>query len=227
VQVSGADQWGNIVAGIDLIRRKEGKTAYALTIPLIIDKATGKKFGKSEDNAVWLDRMMTSSFRFYQFWLNASDESVEDYLKIFTMLSLEEINTTMVEHRTNPSMRTAQKNLALEVTKFVHNDLNADNARKTTAALFGGEEITYRVACTLRNEAPTHNVAVGADIIDVLVESGLASSKREARLFIDDGAVTLNNEKIDISRTLVVFDFTYKTAILRRGKRHVVVLTLQ
>lgn len=226
VQVSGSDQWGNIMAGVELIRRKEGKAAYALTIPLITDKATGKKFGKSEGNAVWLDPEMTTPFEFYQFWLNASDESVEDYLKIFTLLPLEEIASVMREQQENPAARAAQKKLAHEVTKLVHGDDAAHVVREATAILFGDVELSAENAAALKS-APSSSVSEGADIIDVLLEGGLASSKREARQFVDDGAVILAGAKVEAGRTITASDFTDGVAILKRGKRNVVVLVLQ
>lgn len=225
VQVSGSDQWGNIMAGVELIRRKEAKPAYALTIPLITDKATGKKFGKSEGNAVWLDPEMTAPFQFYQFWLNASDESVEDYLKIFTMMTLEEIAAVMGEQRSNPGARAAQKRLAYEVAKLVHGDDAARAAMDATAVLFGEVELSAENAAVLKSVHST-TVSEGADIIDVLLEGGLASSKREARQFVDDGAVTLAGKKVEPGRTVSVSDFTDGVAILKRGKRNVVVLVL-
>ena len=138
IQVGGSDQWGNMVSGVDLIRRKTGAEAVAITTPLVVDKATGKKFGKSEGNAVWLDPMQTTPYEFYQFWLNASDESVVDYLKLFTFLSLDEIDTLKQEFETNPGNRLAQKTLAFEVTKVVHGTEAAEAARRVSQILFGG-----------------------------------------------------------------------------------------
>lgn len=224
VQVSGSDQWGNIMAGVELIRRKEGKTAYALTIPLITD-AAGKKFGKSEGNAVWLDPEKTSPFRFYQFWLNQDDESVEKYLKIFTMLSLDEITGVMTEHDTNRGARVAQKRLAHEVTALVHGSEAAQACVAASAALFGdADALTPEVAELLKKEAPSCTVQVGMSIVDVLVLSGLASSKREARQFLTEGAVALNGGRPENERQLAETDFKNGIAILKRGKSTVSVL---
>jgi len=188
LQVGGSDQWGNIVAGVDLIRRKTKEVVHALTVPLVTDKATGKKFGKSEGNAVWLDAKKTSPYDFYQFWFNTSDENVVPYLKLFTFLSLDEIADIEKEVAENPSGRHAQKRLAEEVTKFVH-----------------GDSVTL--------ETPSHKVKRGTSVVDVLVEGGLAKSKREARTFIEDGAVTLNGERIkDV-------DAEISEGVLQRGKR--------
>ena len=219
VQIGGSDQWGNIVAGVDLIRRKEGKTAYALTLPLITDKATGKKFGKSEGNAIWLDPEKTSPYAFYQFWLNASDEGVEDHLKLFTLLSDEEISSIQSEHSADPGDRIAQRRLALAVTTLVHGEKEAEKAQKSSAALFGGslESLDADVSAT--------RVSVGTSIVDALVMTTLATSKREARQFIEDGAVSLNGERV-VNRTLESEDFKNGKALLKRGKRNVCVLTL-
>ncbi len=224
VQISGSDQWGNVTAGIDLIRRKEGKTAYALTMPLITDKATGKKFGKSEGNAVWLDPTMTSPFEFYQFWLNGSDESVEDYLKIFTLLPLESIAEGIREQQANPGARAAQKLLASEVTALVHGAQTAASVAAASSALFGEAAIDGSTAELLRVQAPTLAVREGDSLVDVLVASGLASSKREVRQFLADGAVTLNGAKVDESRVISNEDFQHGIALLKRGKRHARVL---
>lgn len=227
VQVAGSDQWGNVTAGIDLIRRKEGKQAYALTMPLITDKATGKKFGKSEGNAVWLDPAMTSPFRFYQFWLGASDESVEGFLKIFTTLSLDRIANAVREQHANPGARAAQKLLAHEVTALVHAATTAAASAAASEALFGETSIDASIAVLLRAQAPTYAVRIGESIVDVLVAAGLASSKREARQFLADGAVTLGSEKADESRTLSAADFRHGVALLKRGKKNVRVLALE
>jgi tyrosyl-tRNA synthetase len=223
VQVSGSDQWGNIMAGVELIRRKEGKTAYALTIPLITD-AQGRKFGKSEGNAVWLDPEKTSPFRFYQFWLNQDDESVERYLKIFTDLSLGDIAELMRTHEENRGERAAQRTLAREVTALVHGADTAAQAESAAQALFGDGEVTAATANMLKNDAPSCAVAVGTSVLDALVTSGLASSKREARQFVADGAVVLNGEKISEDRPLTDTDFTHGIAILKRGKKNATVL---
>ena len=229
VQIGGSDQWGNIVAGTELIRRKENRTAYALTIPIITDKATGKKFGKSEGNAVWLDPEKTSPFAFYQFWLNASDESVEDYLKLFTLLSLEEISLAMEMHGRNPGARHAQQLLAREVTKLVHGEDAAHDSESVSQVLFGSAGIAQldeRGAHALKRNAPNYATQEGENIVDILVASNLASSKREARQFLSDRAVTLNGEEIGESYVVESSVFRHGVAIVKRGKRNVCVLTL-
>lgn len=227
-QVGGSDQWGNIIAGVDLVRRVEQKTVYALTQPLVIDKATGKKFGKSEGNAVWLDPEKTSPYQFYQFWLQAGDEGVIDFLKRFTFVSLEEIAEIEQEFSANPGARSAQKRLAYEVTRFVHGEEEAESAQKVSGILFGGEplgSLTPEEAATLRENAPTCEVAIGDLVVDVLVASGLASSKREARTFIESSAVELGGIKIDTTETLIAEGiFHDDLAVLKRGKKQMCVL---
>lgn len=187
LQIGGSDQWANILSGVDLIRKKDGKEVFALAIPLITD-ASGRKFGKSEGNAVWLDATKTTPHQFYQFWINVDDEKVIDYLKIYTFLSLEEISEIEKEFNKDRSSRLAQKRLAEEVTKFVHKDES-------------------------KLSAPTYKAKDGETLLDVLVETGLASSRREAREFIQSGAVTVDGEKVtDI-------DSPAKSGLVQRGKK--------
>lgn len=229
VQIGGSDQWGNITAGVELIRRKEGKTVYALSLPLVIDKATGKKFGKSEGNAIWLDPNKTSPFVFYQFWLNVSDDSVGDYLKIFTMLSMEEIEKIMGSHTKEPAARTAQRTLAKEVTTLVHTAETAQAVEQVSEVLFGSgdmESLDEEGKALLQKEAPSCVTRAGESFVDSLVSAGLASSKREAREFIEQGAVTLNGAKVtDVNRSIMAEDFQNASiALAKRGKRNVCVL---
>jgi tyrosyl-tRNA synthetase len=229
LQIGGSDQWGNIIAGVDLIRRKENATVFALSCPLIIDKATGKKFGKSEGNAVWLDPQMTSPYAFYQFWLNASDESVADYLKLFTLLSDAEIEAVMELHKRDKKGRHAQQTLAREVTTLVHGEEEAGRAESVSQVLFGDTALTTLdgdAVAALRASAPSHEVHEGAAILDALVGAQLASSKREARQFLADKAVTLNGTVVRESHSLTVGDFHNGAALLKRGKKNVCVLVL-
>ena len=226
VQVGGSDQWGNIVAGVDLIRRKEKQVVHALTVPLVIDKATGKKFGKSEGNAVWLDADKTSPFAFYQFWLNTSDESVIDYLRLFTFLPLSQIDELACAVVDAPASRQAQKELAVAVTTFVHGLETTESVMTATASLFGGGDMATLDQATkniLLASAPVYALASPTPIIDVLVASGLASSNREARTFIESGAVTLGGEKIATPDQLVTVAVS-DLIPLRRGKKNVVIL---
>lgn len=227
LQIGGSDQWGNIVAGVDLIRRKKQQTVHAITVPLVTDKSTGKKFGKSEGNAIWLDATKTTSYQFYQFWLNTSDENVIEYLKLFTFLSLEEIDAVAAEMERDPAARVAQKRLAEEVTRFVHGAEAAASVEKASSILFEGATLDAAAITLLRTHVPRTDVVEGDAVVSVLVTSGLASSNREARTFIESGAVTLGDEKvIDPAATLGSAHFTDGIALLRRGKKQVCVLDL-
>jgi len=228
LQVGGSDQWGNIVSGVDLIRRKTGDTVYALTWPLLVNKATGKKFGKSESGTIWLDAAKTSSFQFYQFWINVADDDVEDYLLKMTMLSRVEIGAALELSRRDKKERQAQQILAREVTTLVHGEQAANTAKTVSEILFGERGISDLDADTLamlHSDAPSCTVQEGENIVDVLVHSGLASSKREARQLLSDKGVTLGSEILrEPDRTLAAEDFQNGIALLRRGKRAVSVL---
>lgn len=226
VQVGGSDQWGNIVAGVDLIRRKEKATVYAITVPLVVDKTTGKKFGKSEGNAIWLDAEKTTPFAFYQFWLQVSDESVIDYLKLFTFYSDAEICEIETIWRTDVAKRYAQEQLATAVTTIVHGEVLAKTVAKVSKVLFsevGIETLDENEINLLLETAPKTTCVGGTFVVDVLVESGLASSKREARTFIEAGAIMLGTEKVtDV--TMVVSPQKGAKQLLRRGKKRLVVV---
>jgi tyrosyl-tRNA synthetase len=228
VQVGGSDQWGNIISGVDLVRRKEQASVYALTVPLVIDKATGKKFGKSEGNAVWIDPIKTTPYQFYQFWLNASDESVIDYLRLFTFLPLDEIAALEKDAEVNPGARAAQKKLAYEVTKLVHTQQAADAAEEVSTLLFGSgsvADISGEARDILLTTAPVQETAVGTSLVDVLVAAELATSKREARTFIESNAIALQEQKIDdVEYVLQEDDFVHGLSLLRRGKKQLCVL---
>lgn len=230
LQIAGSDQWGNVMSGIELIRKKEGVDVFGVTAPLVVDKATGRKFGKSEGNAVWLNPEMTSPYKFYQFWLNVSDEDVEDRLKIFTFLSLDEIAALMQEHKVAPHERKAQKTLAYEVTHFVHGAGVANAARAVSEVLFGGkdvEELSDTEIEILKTEAPLHTVEEGSGLVDALVGSTLASSKSEARKLIEAGGVSVSGVKVtDPEYTFGLDDFVHNIALLQKGKKSLVVLTL-
>ncbi len=215
LQIGASDQWGNMVSGVDLIRRKSGKSAYALSFPLLINKSTGKKFGKSEGGAVWLDQSKTSVFDFYQFWFNTADADVEEYLLKMTLLPKADIDEVMDEQKANPASRVAQKNLALEVTSLVHGEAEAEKVAKVSEEVFSG---------AVSENAPIFEVAATSSIVSALVDSELASSKREARQFIEDGAVQLNGEKVSADRLLEDNDFKDSKALLKRGKRNIVTI---
>lgn len=229
LQVGGSDQWGNIVSGVDLIRRVEQRQAYALSWPLLIDKKSGKKFGKSEGNAVWLDSAKTSPFQFYQFWFNQDDDMLEELLKKMTMLEEDEITSLMRSHTADPGMRTGQQRLAREVTTLVHGESASNDAESLSQALFGEfSESTLPALAQLSMEGSglEFNVSIGEDLSDIMVASGLASSKREARQFMQDGGVSLNNSKELESRPLHPGDLVDAVALLKRGKRNVRVLKM-
>jgi tyrosyl-tRNA synthetase len=217
-----------MVSGVELIRRKTGHQAYALSWPLLTD-ASGRKFGKSEGGAVWLDAAKTSAFQFYQFWFNLGDEGIEEYLKKMTLLSLDEISLVMERHAKEPAARAAQTALAWEATALVHGEKEADKAEEVSTLIFKGSagDLSAEALKTLKGEAPSANIKLGLPVVDALVETKLASSKREARQFLDGGAVMLGDEKItDMARVLEEKDFTNGIALLRRGKRNVSVLVL-
>lgn len=227
VQVGGSDQWSNILAGVEFIRRRDEKTVYALTWPLIVNKATGKKFGKSEKGAVWLDPQKTSPFEMYQFFLNVEDEAVEELLLKLTMLPKTTIDDIVMDNAKNPGARFAQKKLAAEVTELVHGEEEASRASRASEILFGDPAVLD--AASIRDIiafVPSCTVESGANMIDVLVSAGLASSKREARQFIDDGAVTLNGRAVNTDMNATE-EIVGGGALLRRGKRNVCVLQLK
>lgn len=197
LQLCGADQWGNSIAGVDLIRRIAGGDAHVLSAPLVVNKATGVKFGKSESGAVWLDTDLTSVYQFYQFWLNVDDEGAIDYVKIFTLLGRDEIERLSHQQKENPGARDVQKTLAYEVTKLVHGESSADSAKRVTGVLFGDRTLSDLSAEDLEllaKEIPT--AKIGASAVDLLESSGVATSKGEARRLILGGAIMVNGEKI-------------------------------
>jgi len=219
LQVAGADQWGNSIAGVELIRRIDNKEAHVWTAPLILNKSTGKKFGKSEGGAVWLDAAKTSVYQFYQFWLNTDDDGAIDYLKIFTMLSKDEI--AEIEHRSadNPRDREAQKTLAREVTTIVHGEDRTASVERVTNALFGGVnfgELSDEDLDVLAGEIPT--AAAGVSLIDILVNTAIASSNGDARRLIEGGAISLNGEKVSEDR-----DITEKS-LIKKGKNNFILV---
>lgn len=230
LQVGGSDQWGNMISGVELIRRKLQKEAYVLTAPLVIDKTTGKKFGKSEGNAVWLSPEKTSPYQFYQFWLNVSDDNVVDYLKLFTLLSLEKISELNKEVESNPGQRLAQKALAFEVTKLVHGENEALSSEKVSGILFGGGSVgdldDDELKIVIEN-APNTKVKEGDFVVDVLVDSGLAKSKREARTFIESGAVYVNENKVNSTEAAIDKSGSNNgVSIIRRGKKNLSVIEI-
>ncbi len=197
LQLAGADQWGNSVAGVQLIRKLEGAEAHVLTTPLVVNKTTGNKFGKSEDGAVWLDSAKTSPYKFYQFWLNVDDDMAVDLIKIYTLLPREIIEASIENHLTNPNARSLQKILAHEVTELIHGVERRESVERVTEVLFGGGEFTSLNESdrqALAEEIPV--ISLGKTVVEALVEAGIASSNGEVRRLIDAGAVSVNGEKI-------------------------------
>lgn len=222
LQIAGGDQWGNSLSGVDLIRRVENKTVDVITCPLIINSTTGKKFGKSEDGAVWLDPKKTSPYKFYQFWLNIDDKGVEGYLKIFTELDKPAVDSLMGEFNANKSERKAQKTLAYEVTKLVHGQEAADSIVRVTETLFGSqnyENLTADDFVGLKSELPFTEVKTGHSVVAVLVSLGLASSNTEARRFVEQGGVYVNGQQCTTDKALTQDDtIDGHHLIVRRGK---------
>ncbi len=209
LQAAGSDQWGNITTGIELIRKILGKEAYGFTMPLILDKQ-GKKFGKSEGNALWLDKEKTSPYKIYQYLINSDDTKVEEYLKVFTFLSKEEIESIMEEQHKAPELRLAQKTLAFEVVKDLHGVEEAQKARQTSIDIFSGK---------MNDEMPTKKVSSSEiNILDLLVSTNLSPSKSEARRLVIQGGIKVNNEKVSDPNALIKIDNT----IVSKGKKTII-----
>ncbi len=228
LQVGGSDQWGNITAGTDLIRKKLGLSAWGLTFPLIT-KADGSKFGKTENGAVWLDARKTSPYRFYQFFINTEDVMVPAYLRKFTLLAPEEIGELEARHSANPAAREAHKALAREVTTLVHGRSACDDAIRASEIMFGGglEGITEELFGDVAGEIPTKPVerskveGPGTAIVDLLVHSGLCPSRGQARKDVEGGGIYLNNVRVaEAGRVVATADLLFgKYLLLRKGKR--------
>ncbi len=220
LQIAGSDQWGNCLSGVELIKKVNNKVVNALTCPLIINQSTGIKFGKSEQGAVWLDPKKTSPLDFYQFWINLDDKGVISYMKIFTELNKSEVDEIERAQHQDPSSRVAQKALAYEVTKIVHGEQIANNVRTVTKFLTGDESImdgNKKALIELRDYIKLLVVDRGQTIAQILISSGLASSKTEATRLIDSGSIYLNNLKLDedmIDYSKLESDYV----MLRRGK---------
>lgn len=223
LQIGGSDQWGNITAGIDLIRRSNGNKAYGLTGPLVT-KADGTKFGKSEGGAVWLDAAKTSPYEFWQFWINAEDQKVIDYLKVFTFLEHDAIRQLEESVQNAPEKREAQRTLADEVTALVHSKEAAKQAERISHALFYGEFGALGEDEILQgfHDVPTHSMETESlPLVDLLVEAKVCSSKREARQDVQNGAIYINGDRCtELDRTLGTGDGLHgKYLIIRRGKK--------
>lgn len=222
MQTGGSDQWGNLTAGTDLVHKVEGKSVHLIATPLITN-ADGKKFGKSEGNAIWLDAELTSPYAMYQFWLNTDDADVIDRLKVFTFLTRAEIAEYEVMVKDEPFKREAQRRLALEVTELVHSKEEAEAARDAALALFGAGDIRLLDEKTLLSalrELPAAEAEKGISVIDALVATGLAASNSDARRSIEQGAVSVNKQKIDSAEAVVDDLLSGNVALISKGKKN-------
>ena len=236
LQIGGSDQWGNITAGIELIGKREGRQTYGLVFPLVTN-TSGSKFGKSEAGNIWLDPSKTSPYQFYQFWINTDDRDVERYLKLFTFLTLEQISATLADQARDPGKRPAQRLLARDVTERVHGKEAAEEAIRTSAALFGGMARSGGgLDATLLPEMPTRQLSLSGlgskvPVVDLLVASGLAASKADARRGIQGKGFYLNDKPIEAADLLLGEEQLQgppdsRFVILRKGKRNYVRLVL-
>lgn len=233
LQIGGSDQWGNITAGIDLCRKKLGKTVFGLTLPLITN-TDGSKFGKTAAGAVWLDPKRTSVYRFYQFWINTDDRDVIRYLKYFTFVSREEISALEAKHTQNPGAREAHKALAKSVTDLIHGANATAEAVRASEILFGGnlDGVSETTFNEIVGEVPTKEIekakldGAGLPLVELLVHSGLCPSKGQARKDIEGGGVNLNNvREASATRTVTTNDLLFgKHVLLRKGKKNYVVV---
>jgi tyrosyl-tRNA synthetase len=220
LQIGGSDQWGNMLSGAPLIRKKEGKEVHALSMPLVINKATGKKFGKSEEGAVWLDPAKTSPTQFYQFWINCDDQGVADYLKIYTTITRAELADLMTKHQADPKQRLAQTRLAQDVTRLVHGEEALTIAQAVTAYLTGAKpigEAEFEVMDAMRKEIVDVRVKLGDSIVDIEIKAGLAASKTEARRFLSEKAITINGQKVEVE-SIQEQHFQNGRLLIRKGK---------
>ena len=227
LQLGGTDQWGNCLSGVDLVRKARGKEVQVITLPLIINKTTGKKFGKTEEGAVWLDPDKTSVYRFYQYWLNVDDEGVEDYLKVYTELDKDEIDGVLAKFKSNKAERIAQKTLAYEVTKIVHGQKRADEVKKVSEVLFGQGDflkLSKDEINILKAELPVVKVGKNDNLANIIVKAGLATSNSEANRFIESGGIYINNVKATQTSDTLLKD---GDNLLRRGKNDFAIIELK
>ena len=230
LQVAGSDQWGNITSGIELVRKKLDKEIYGMVMPLVTD-SNGVKFGKTEGNALWLDKNKTSSYELYQYLINLEDSMIIEYLKKLTFLSKEEIEEIEKRHNENPGLREAHKILAREVITDIHGKEEYEKALKLSQVLFNGDikELTSKEIEEVFKGVPTYETEPGKTLIDVLVESHAASSKREAREFINNGAISINGDVVKeenylIDKSVAIDD---KYIAIRRGKKKYYLIILK
>ncbi|MBQ3475114.1 MAG: tyrosine--tRNA ligase [Bacilli bacterium] len=230
LQFGGSDQWGNLTTGIELIRKLNNKEVYAFSVPLTVD-STGKKLGKSEGNALWLDKNKTSSYEMYQYLLNFEDSMIEEYLKKYTFLTKEEIENIMKEQNEHPETRIAQKTLAKEVITFIHDEDSYNSAVKISEALFSGniKDLSEEELKDAMSGVDTYTIDTELNLVDTLVSTGILSSKREAREFITNGSISVNGEKItDLEYLVNKSNALYnKYIVIRRGKKKYYLVTIK
>jgi tyrosyl-tRNA synthetase len=236
LQIGGSDQWGNITAGIELTRKKLSKTVYGLTMPLITN-ADGSKFGKTAAGAIWLDPQKTSVYRFYQFWINTDDRDVVRYLKFFTFLPAEKIAELEKQHQENPGARAAHQVLAQVMTTLIHGDIAMQDAIRASQILFGGElkGISEAMFRDIVGEIPTKEIeaakldGAGLPLVELLVHSGLCSSKGQARKDIEGGGVNVNNvRETNFQRAITTGDLLFgRHLLLRKGKKNYTAITVK
>ena len=221
LEVAGSDQWGNITTGIELARKKDNVELFGMTMPLVLD-ANGVKFGKTEGNALWLDKNKTSSYELYQYLINSDDKCVIDYLKKLTFLTKEEIEKIEKEHNEKPELRLAQKMLAHEVITFLHGEEEYNKALKISEALFSGniKELSYDELKDGLKDVPSFKLEENT-LIDVLVNNNIVSSRREAREFLSAGSITINGDKVTDENMIITKDLAIenKLVVIRRGKK--------
>ncbi len=222
LQVAGSDQWGNITTGIELARKKNNVELFGMTMPLVLD-ANGVKFGKTEGNALWLDKNKTSSYELYQYLINTDDKCVIDYLKKLTFLSVEEIEEIETNHKLQPEARVAQKALAQEIITFLHGKEEYEKAVQTSETLFSGNvaKLSIQEMEQVFKDVPHFDIKEELPLLDFLVEYGIASSKREAREFVQAGSISINGKKITDETLLVTSEIAKdgKIILVRRGKK--------
>jgi tyrosyl-tRNA synthetase len=216
LQLCAVDQFGNSISGMQMIRKLENARADVFGMPLVVNKTTGKKFGKSEAGAVWLDPLKTSPYQFYQFWLNLDDDGVVDYLKIYTFLDKLEIEKLAEEQTANPAARAAQKKLAYEVTKLIHGENAADMVKRASEALFGSGAISDSEMVILEQELPLADI--GVTVVEALVKCGQASSNSEALRLIKNGAISVNHKRISADSQIS------ETSLIKKGKNNFILV---
>ncbi len=214
LQVGGSDQWGNMISGAQLIRRLENSEAHVVTTPLVVNKQTGVKFGKSEDGAVWLDPVKTSPYKFYQFWLNCDDEASQDLIKIYTLLDKETVESVVAEHTVNPGQRLLQKTIAREVTDLVHGRERRESVERVTGVLFGGDDFHNLNDNDLDALAAEIPAVEKQSVIQALVSAGICASNGEAKRLIDGGAISINGQKITKDQDIT------ETSLVKKGKNN-------